>query len=236
MQANQMADVAEPTYMVFLSSPSLYEKARRYIEDTESLSIDGRRALMVDISLQFTDESLQAQFLNYLDLLSVRSGLQKAVIACVTTIKKASEPLIRKLAASLSAEELNILANYMDTVIVGEQEGRGYIGYPVTPEVMAGFEAVFTGVKAGKGPEQIDLFQHTLIEMTRCAYYTFFEQPLGLLKLGLVKRKLTDVALKVCRSATLTLIGTVFKGMPQQELEAVVGYLESMIYERESSG
>ncbi len=134
----------------------------------------------------------------------------------------------------MSETELDALAGFMDQIIVGVESGKGYVGYPVTPEIISDFETVFAGVRRGEGPAQVDLLQKALVDMTRCAYFTFYEEPIKLIKLGTVKRKLTDVALKVCKTATLKLIESVFKGMPQKELEAVSDYLESMIYDRQA--
>jgi hypothetical protein len=219
--------------MAFLSSEMLYEKAMAYINQEGTETLDERRALLVDVLCQFTDESLQAQFLNYLEIMDIRPMAQRAINGCVATIKKASKPLIKKLVSGMSPSELDNLGQFMQEVIVGTEGGRAYVGYPVTDEIVVNFRTVFAGVRQGQGAEHIDLFQTTLIDMTRCAYLTFFEQPIKLIKLGSVKRKLTDVALKLCKSTTLKLIESVFKGMPQKELEVVADYLESMIYERQ---
>ena len=218
------------SHMVFRSSESLFKDARQFVDQHDGLSLGERRDLLVTIALQFTDESLQAQFLNYLDLIAVGPNVQKAVRGCVSTIKKASEPLIKKLAAGLSEAELKVLAGYIDEVIVREMGHVCDIGYQIPDQLVTDFQQVFDAIRAGQGSDNIEALQACFVEMTRSAYYAFFEKPLGLLQLGMVKRKLTDVGLKVCRSATLTLISSVFKGMPQKELEAIVDYLESMLY------
>lgn len=233
-QATTQVDTAERFYMAFLSSESLYERAMAYINDSKAASIAERRALLIDVLISFTDESLQAQFLNYLDIMEVRPIVQKAVKGCVATIKKAAVPLINKLVSGMSEAELNDFGDYMNQIIVGVETNKGYVGYPVTPDIVANFETVFAGIRQGEGKAQIDCLQSTLVDMTRCAYFTFFEEPIKLIALGTVKRKLTDVALKVCKTTTLKLIETVFKGMPQKELEAVSNYLESMIYDSQS--
>jgi len=217
--------------MAFLSSETLYAKSMQFIHESKQMPLEARREQLIDIALQLTDESLQAQFLNYLDIMSVRPVAQKAVRGCVETIRKASIPMINKLAHGLTEPELDQLVDFSNRLIVGVKGSQGYVGYPVTSAVVENFEKAFVSIRAGNGAAEIERLQEALVEMTRCAYYTFFEEPLALMELGMVKRKLTDVALKVCRSATLTLIGSVFKGMPQQELEAVVDYLESMIYD-----
>lgn len=223
-------------YMAFLSSDELYTKAKLYIAALQgdgANDLASRRTELIDILLLFTDESLQAQFLNYLDLMTVNSVVRKAVTGCVTTIKKASSPLVKKLVNSMTVKELTILANYMEKVIVGNSDTQAYVGYPITKDIVNGFNDSFERVRAGRGPENVGLLQDNLVEMTRCAYYTFFEEPMAELELNRVKRKLADVAVKVCKTATLSLIGSVFKGMGQPELEAVSDYLEGMIYDRE---
>lgn len=195
--------------------------------------------LYAQVVLDLVDESMESFFLRPVRDVGISSMGEKMVKAGVSSVKKAVSMLVNILSKKLTNEEMKPLAEYLWGVVYQDlnkdkPKNHMYMASPIDQKLDGELMSIVKHIEAGDTGADIEArLTEALLEVSEISLDIFFAQPMNMLKLGLVTRKAGQVAFEATRAAIRGVIKKVFKGMDENELRGVAGYIRSVRFARE---
>jgi len=220
-------------YIAFLSSARLRQNGETLIANIEQRVPASQAPLLNDIMVDFTDEVLQAFFLDVVDLLKLSPFMSRVVHGSVSTIKGTVHSVSRTIISKLDNKQLAPMAGYMGGLMLDAPDAHGHsaahVGFPVSAATYERLHAVITKMRAGDTASQVPALVAVLNEVTDLAMEAYFTTPTELLKLGFLLRKMADGGVGVIRGAVHMVIKRLVPDLSHDQLLEVAEYMDSLI-------
>lgn len=219
-------------YVAFPSSSRLFELDTRFIQNIKANVKESQAPLVLEVMSVFVEEVLNVFFVAPMDFVGLKEFQRKIVLGAVSTIKKAIDFALGKIIKSLSNSDLIAISQYMDVMLQREPEGSNppaYICFPISDTLEQRIHGVFARAQAGDAKKEVPELVSTLLVLTEEALSAYILQPLDLLKLGFVMKKLAMGSYEIVRTASNVLVKKLFETMDEQEVKKICEYLDRLI-------
>jgi len=219
-------------YTAFAASESLRCLNESFVAE---LAASPSRALAPDIVRLlelFSDECMDAYFLNPVEMIDLNPMGKKVVLGGVAAIKKTIKLALKKVLGKLPNNELVPLADYIDSMLLKPQEGSDlptYIAVVLPDELHQRITEVVSNGRDTEPHLVVKEFSIALCDLVDVAIESYFERPIEMMKLGYLSEKIARLANDAVSSGAKTVIKKVTKTMRNEELLAFFGFAESIV-------
>lgn len=220
-------------YLGFGASEQLFQLNQDFHGSIASASDKEQAEKLLALLSRFTEECLDQYFLSPIEQVKMNSMGKKIVISGVSAIKKTIHLTLKQVVKKMSKVDKKQMADYIGGLLMPLRESRRfptYVAVPISDELR---ERLAAAVENGKahGPDSITKeYSDALCELIEVALNTYMNQPLSMMKLGMVMNKVTSVASDTIRSAAQTVVRKVIPSMSAQEMEGFFEFSESILY------
>ncbi|MDP2227777.1 MAG: hypothetical protein Q8J78_09925, partial [Moraxellaceae bacterium] len=220
-------------YIAFLSSERLRHNSETLVANIDKRVSASQSGLLNDIMVDFTDEVLQVFFIDIIDLLKLSPFMSKLIHGSVGTIKSTIHSISRTIINKLDNKQLLPMADYVGSLMLTAPDVHGhaaaYVGFPISADTYKRLHDVITKMRDGQTQEQIPALTAVLNEVTDLAMEAYFTNPIELLKLGFILRKMAEGGVSVIRGAVHMVIRKLVPDLTHDQLLAVAEYMDSLI-------
>lgn len=219
-------------YVAFPSTPRLFELDTLFISNMKAGVKENQGPLVMDVMSLFVEEVLDIFFVAPADFVGLKEFQRKIVLGAVSTIKKAVHFALGKIVKSLTNNDLVAISQYMDVMLQREPEGTvppAYIAFPISDVLEERLHGVFSRAQTGDAKKEVPEIVNTLLLLTDEALSAYILQPLDLLKLGFVMKKLATGSYEIVRTASHVLVKKLFETMDGPEIKRICEYLDKLI-------
>lgn len=221
------------TYIAFASTQELRRDSMQLLANIDARSKESQAELMTRIIHNFTDEILQAFFLDMVNLLELSPFMARVVNGSVTTIRETIHTVSSRILHRLDNRQLMPLSDYMSSVMLTANDAAGqpqpYVGFPVHEATEQRLTKLITAMRQGDPKAQRPELKAMLNEITDLSLEIYLLTPIELLKLNFLLRKLAEGSVAVIRGAIHLVIGRLLPDLDDRQLLEVANYLEGMI-------
>lgn len=224
-------------YAAFQLKSDTYQQALQQIAvvrkggDLKSLNHDFGQMLM-----QLVDEGMECYFHQPLNQIRVGKTVRKSANAGMSAATRAMHVLIRNLFKKMTHKQLLSFADYVESMLIANEDGRTYLGLPLEEDLQQEIEAI---IKRVHEDPNTDAYAHwvveNLIKMLDVSKAYYYDKPVALAELGMITRKTADLAVSTAMKATHAVIKQLFKKTRQKEMIQFADFLQSVIVYHEAS-
>lgn len=218
-------------YVSFAATASLRQDAEAFIANIQSGERASQSMLLQQVLDAFVNECLQVFFLTPADVVGLSPIGRKLLTTAIATIRKTLQMVLGRITRKLSNRDMRPLALFMDEVMVRDRRnpnGPAFITFELEDnlgEELQQMQQSFRDGCPGATEKMIIAFQ----TMANDAIVEIFAEPVAMLNLGPVLRKLAEMGIDTTRSVTLGLIRRLFGTLSNEQLAAVLDYFCGMI-------
>jgi hypothetical protein len=221
------------TYIAFPSSPELRELSRRLIQNLVNGVPEPQHELVSRIMLDFTDELLKVFLLDMIEVVKLTPLMEKLVHGTVNTIRSTVHSVTRTIVHRLDKGQLRQLGDYIRKLMLTVPGPDGlpqpWVGFPID----AGFELrvrrVIGGLQSDTPNTQVPELVAVLCSISDRAIQVYVVQPIELIRLGFVLRKVADGGARVISGAIHMLIRRLVPDLNKQQYRDLATYLQGML-------
>jgi len=147
-------------------------------------------------------------------------------------IEKAANALIHKVILKLDNKDLWPLIQYLRDLEV-EFEGQRYLSFQLEDFAEEALKQAHTDIENGNLDDAKDNFHEGLQNVLDQGLLLFYKEPMSILKLSFVMRKVVDIGYAAIHKAVKPAINKIVHGMDIEELESLKTYIDSLTAEIE---
>lgn len=229
-----MTSQLDANFMAFRTSSSLRNNAENFIQNIRSEVASSQADLLHQTMMEFVDHCLEVYFLKPTEVAKLQPRSLKIIELTVNTIRKAVNMAMGKIIKKLSNAQMAPISGYMDSVMFRDREdftAPAFIAFPIPNDLKLRFRHIAHQAETGSPQSVVPDLIAAFDEIAEIALDYFFEQPVKLLNLGPILRKMADLGINTTQAATHSLLRKIFKTMNDQQLKDSIGYFESLIVE-----
>jgi hypothetical protein len=216
------------TCVAFAASDRLHQTSDSYIRRMRSRDARAEPDTIDAIMAMFLNEALTSFMITPAEKARLSPTLMRVILFTTETINKAARMVIRSTAKKLNVDQNRDIAEYMDRVRY-LLDDEWHICLPVDETTADKARKGFTLAMEGQRSQAIPLMQEYFHRVTDIALKWFFEDPVELLCLGPVLRKLAEVGVATTRKATHTMIDSVIPKLDDEQARVASEYCLGMI-------
>ncbi len=167
-----------------------------------------------------------------MDNVKMKPFARKIVLQLETVIEKTAQALVSKVIVKLDNHELWPLVEYLRTLEV-EYEGKRYLSFALEDFAEKALQKAHVEIVSGNIEEAKDYFHEGLQNVLDQGLLLFYKQPMDMLELGFIMRKIVDVGYKAIHAAVKPAINKIVHGMELDELQSLKNYIDTLTLEIE---
>lgn len=220
------------TFIAFPSSPELRELSRQLIQNLAAGVSTSQHDLVSRIMLDFTDELLQVFLLDMIEVVQLSPILEKLVHGTVNTIRSTVHSVTRAIVHRLNQGQLQQLGDYIRGLMltVPAADGpRPWVGFPVDTHFELRLRRVIGGLQGDNPNAQVPELVAMLCAISDRAIQVYVVQPIELIRLGFVLRKVADAGAHVISGAIHMLIRRLVPDLSRAQYIHLASYLQGML-------
>lgn len=220
-------------YLGFGASEALYKLNQDYRASLASDSEKVQAEKLYSLLSEFADECLDQYFLSPVERIQLNGVAKKIVVGGVSAIKKTIHLTLKQVIKKLSAADRQQLADYINGMMLKLRESTRYPTYVAVPISDELRKRLHDPVVNGRdNPEAVaDGYTAALCELIDVAVGAYMEQPIRMLKLGMVMNKVASVASDTIKGAAHTVVRKVLHSMNGKEMLGFFEFTESILYQ-----
>lgn len=175
---------------------------------------------------------LDLMIVKMIENVKMKPFARKIVMQLEGVIQKTANALVHKVILKLSNKELWPLVNYLRSIEV-EIEGKRYLSFSIDDFAEKALKQAHIDIDSNNLKAARDNFQKGMENVLDQGLYIFYKEPMSMLKLGFVMRKIVDVGYVAIHAAVHPAINKIVHGMEIDELQSLKHYVDSMTVEVE---
>lgn len=217
-------------FLAFRNSNSLRFKTESLITAIRNQEEAPQAYLLVEILNEFIEQLLNAYFVASTKGLNLHPAADKILDFTINTISTSASILIKRALGQIPNESLPELADYMENLMyVTQEEGNSEVCYTVIPANEHLIEAL-GGITADESKELgLMQLQPALYEILNTALLHYYHQPIELLQLSMLKKKIADMGYGTARKATELMIERILPLLSLDQIAALHIYFRGML-------
>ena len=220
-------------YLGFGASEQLFQLNQDFHASVSSASEKEQSEKLLALLSRFTDECLDQYFLSPIEQVKMNSVGKKIVTSGVSAIKKTIHLTLKQVVKKMSKADKTQMADYISGLLMPLRESKRfptYVAVPISDDLRGRLGTAVENGKANGANSITKEYTDALCELIEVALNTYMNQPLSMMKLGMVMNKVTSVASDTIRGAAQTVVRKVIPSMSEEEMEGFFEFSESIIY------
>lgn len=216
-------------YFAIPTSDRLHRQVEELMANLEGGSPVPQNALMQSVSIEFVDEIVDALILNLVTSLPVRPVVATLARQFAQLIKGTSHVAIKQVVVKLDNEDLRPLLGYIRArqfVTMVDGVARHFNAFPIPAALKIRFFTAFAAARHDHGEAERETLRQAMLEFSAKSLYHFYEEPVGLLQLGFVARKVVETGHSAIRKGAQAAINTIFPTLTADEMKYFSAYFE----------
>lgn len=220
-------------YLGFGASESLFALNQDYRASLASENDKVQAEKLYGLLSEFADECLDQYFLSPVERIQLNGVSKKIVVGGVSAIKKTIHLTLKQVIKKLSAQDRQQLADYINDMMLKLRDSTRYPTYVAVPISDDLRKKLHDPVVVGReNPSAVaDNYAQALCELIDVAVHAYMEQPIKMLKLGMVMNKVATVASDTIKGAAHTVVKKVLHSMNDKEIVRFFEFSESILYQ-----
>ena len=180
----------------------------------------------------FVDTILDVMILQMIETVAMKPFAKKVVKQLESVIEKTAHALVHKVILKLNNDELWPLVEYLHAMEV-EIDGKRYISFELKPDAEAALKQSFVDMENKNLSAARNNLHLALLDVLDQGLLHFYKEPMSLLKLGMIARKIVDWGYAAIHAATKPAIHKIIHDMDLHELESLKNYIDTLVFEIE---
>lgn len=220
------------TYFAFAASDRLSQGSLTLLENFEKGVREPQSRLFVEVGQLFTDEIVDCLLLNIVRSADNNHSGAKVLEQFAGLIKTTVHALIKQVLGKMSNDELSPLAGYMRQrrlTVTRDGQEQDYIAIPLPADFFQRFRKVLE--KGAQGEKDSAELLACMEIFSGTAHTKFYDESLGVIKLGFIGRKMADVGGAALRKGSLAATKKLIPEMEGEELKNFSAYFLTMLIE-----
>lgn len=220
-------------YLGFGASESLFRLNQEYRASLATESDKSQSDRLYALLSEFADECLDQYFLSPVERIQLNGMGKKIVVGGVSAIKKTIHLTLKQVIKKLSADDRRQLADYINDMMFPLRESKRFPTYVAVPISDALRSRLRDPVDSGRdNPAAVaDAYAAALCELIDVAIEAYMNQPIRMLKMGLVMNKIATVASSTIAGAAHSVVKKVLHSMSAKEMLQFFEFSESILYQ-----
>jgi len=226
--------MSQQWFLGFGASESLYQLNRDYRTTLTGADEKTQNAKLYELLSQFTDDCMDQYFLAPIERVQLNNVGRKVVTGGVSAIKKTIHLTLKQVIKKLSGPDRQQMADYIDSMLIHLRESRRFPTYVAVPISMDLREKLRQPVEKGRqgSPSTVsDEYAEAMCELIEVAIEAYLNQPIRMLKMGMVMNKIANVASGTIHGACQTVVRKVLHSMSDKEMLLFFDFSESILYQ-----
>lgn len=226
--------MSQQWYLGFGASESLYQLNHEYRASLGMASDREQTEKLYALLAQFADECLDQYFLSPIESVQLNGVGKKIVLGGVSAIKKTIHLTLKQVTKKLSARDRAQLADYINGLMMQLRESKRFPTFVAVPigDDLRGRLAAAVATGRAQAPGQVrDDYCDALCELIDVAVEAYMQQPIRMLKMGMVMNKIASVAADTIQGAAHTVVRKVTHSMSDKEMLSMFEFTESILYQ-----
>lgn len=220
-------------YLGFGASASLFNMNQEY--RASLVNDDGKvqTEKLYNLLSEFADECLDQYFLSPIERIQLNGVGRKIVVGGVSAIKKTIHLTLKQVTRKLSAQDRQQLADYINGLMLPLRESSRYPTYVAVPVGDELRRRLREPVEKGReNPSAVaDVYVAALCELIDVAVEAYMNEPIRMLKMGMVMNKIATVASDTIKGAAHAVVKKVLHSMSDKEMLQFFDFSESILYQ-----
>ena len=219
-------------YLGFGASESLFNLNLDYRASLAADSEKVQAEKLYNLLSEFADECLDQYFLSPIERIQLNGMSKKIVVGGVSAIKKTIHLTLKQVIKKLSAQDRQQLADYINDLMLKLRESKRYPTYIAVAISDDLRKRLHDPVVLGRdNPTAVaDDYAVALCELIDVAIEAYMNQPIRMLKMGMVMNKIATVASDTIKGAAHTVVRKVLHSMSEKEMRGFFEFSESILY------
>ena len=221
--------------MSFVATASLRRDAETFISNIQRGEKSPQNALLQRVLDAFIAQCLDTYFVRPAELVGLNPVGRKIVVTAVATIRKTVQMVVGRIVRKLSNREMQPLADYIDSVMLRDRRNHSslaLIAFPLDEPVVEQFFAMQRQAHAPDADRNSNASLVTPFQTIASEAITYyFQEPVEMLRLGPVLRKMSQLGVDTTRSVVSGVIARIFSTMTPQQVAATLDYFCGLISE-----
>ncbi len=172
---------------------------------------------------------LQVMIVDLVEQVKMKPFAKKIVKQLEGVIEKTANTLVNKVILKLSNKDLIPLVEYLRTLEL-EIDGIRYIAFQLEDFAEEALEQSRVALQEEDLKAARKEFHTAMQNFQEQGLYIFYKKPMGMIKLGMVAKKIVDLGYKAIQGAVKPAINKIVKGMDLDELETLEAYISTMTH------
>lgn len=221
---------ANQVYVAFQASPELQENTLAFVQAVQARPGENHQALLEKIPHPFIDEVLAAFFEGPMLATRIQGGAANMIHSLMHMVGKASRALVGKVFSKVHPDEQIELARLFSSMMI-ECDGTPYCGFLIDAELANEAGLMFQNFRHGDG--DTDHLVRVMEGISSGAVESFFDRPMGCVKVGMVTRGLVSAARVTIHKAAHSVNARVLPELDPGPRQRVLDYFDAMLMERQ---
>jgi hypothetical protein len=156
----------------------------------------------------------------------------KVVNGGVDTINGACTLLISQLMKKRTDDEILAMVDFVDNIFLPADRvstGKDSVGAKVSESQFNEMKYITREIQSGRAAEVTEALHRLMIEVADIIQDRLMHEPIKVLNLGFVMRKMTDGAFATTKGASHMVVNRVFKKLSDDELLRMSSYFDALL-------
>jgi hypothetical protein len=220
-------------YLGFTASPALAAEARLLIERRKAQAAPRElHAILERVVDLFVPECLNSFLVECCNVIGLSPMAMKVVNGGVDTINGACTLLISQLMKKRTDEEILAMVAFVDDIFLPSDRvstGKDSVGARVSESQYNEMKHITHEIQAGRADQVLEALHRLMIEVADIIQDRLMHEPIKVLNLGFVMRKMTDGAFATTKGASHMVVNRVFKKLSDDELRRMSTYFDALL-------
>lgn len=223
---------SDSVFMAFPASQTLADNIRQLIRNLEEGKREPQAPLLTSVVLDLTDELIKVFLLDLVHLIKLSPFMEKLVTSTAGAIRTTAHGIIKTVVGKLDNKQMLPLANYLRDHLLMAPDHQGqlvpWVGFPCDEAFDRRVVALLAGLRGEQPQTQAAELAEVLGLVVDRVLDAFIVQPVDLLKLGFVLRKIVDGGAAVIDKASRTMIRKMVPDLAAAQLLASADYIDAL--------
>lgn len=218
------------SYFAFKLDDATQQGIDELLANLDAGSSAPQHALHTRVSVEITDEILKHCVEKLIALFQDGAEGAGILTTLLNLLKGTAHVLVKQMLGKHDNAEVAKMAAYLRSrrVVV---DGDVRYGFELPADLAARFSTAFAAVDAGEGKAHKAELQATMLAFGDLALERFYDDFVGPMDLGFIKRKASDLGRSTIHKGIQVAIGKLIPQLGQKDLEVFVSYYRTLIVE-----
>ncbi|MBV1883911.1 MAG: hypothetical protein KUG82_19890 [Pseudomonadales bacterium] len=177
---------------------------------------------------------LQLLVTDLTEQVSMKPFVKKVIIQVGAIAQKTIYVMVDKVISKLSNDDLIPFVGHYKKMEIDHQ-GKKFIGFKLDNDLEALINSAFNNIHNNETQTAKEELTDALLQIIMISLELFLKVPMGLIKLGMISRKLVDLTAATLEKVVQPAIRKIVGNLDQEELESFEGFIVELVLRDDES-